>query len=126
MEIVKRQHWDKLYKLPANSLVIHEVFFWKDNVAVLNKRSLFSYSKPEVILYWDASHYLFISGWDLLLDYLLFVTEHNVKRIQDKEWKEKDKSIVEDDQPKPGKELVAEFGNLTVIGQNHVSTQKLY
>ena len=56
MEVVTRGHWDKLIKLKSDSPVFSELFFWKQNVRRLNKRKLFEYSKPQVLLYSDASH----------------------------------------------------------------------
>jgi hypothetical protein len=56
MHICERKHWDKLVSLSSSSRVIEELFFWKSNVRILNKRFLFEYSLPQVLVYSDASH----------------------------------------------------------------------
>ena len=55
MEVVKRDHWDKVFRLPHDSYVFSEVLFWKSNLVRLNCRHLFEYSVPEVLIYSDAS-----------------------------------------------------------------------
>ena len=56
IEVVRRDHWDKVYKLSSDSSVFKEVFFWKENLNVLNIRLLFEYDSPRILLYSDASH----------------------------------------------------------------------
>lgn len=56
MEVTKRLHWDKVYKLAVDSSVFKEVFFWKENLNRLNNRILFEYSTPQVLLFSDASN----------------------------------------------------------------------
>jgi len=56
LEIVKRKHWDHQYRLDSQSNVIEEIAYWKLEVSRLNKRLLFDYSIPQVIVYTDASH----------------------------------------------------------------------
>ena len=56
MEIVKRAHWDYAFVLKSKSEVIDEIFFWKSEIEALNKRMLFEYSLPQVLVYTDASN----------------------------------------------------------------------
>jgi hypothetical protein len=54
-EIVKQWHWDKMFKIPSDSGIIDEIFFWKNNIVSLNNRLLFEYSLPQIVMHTDAS-----------------------------------------------------------------------
>jgi len=54
-EVSKQNHWDKKFSLASCSGAIEELFFWKNELLLLNKRFLFHYSLPQVIMYSDAS-----------------------------------------------------------------------
>ena len=56
LEIEKRVHWDHQYMLKGDSKVIKELVFWRSNIVTLNKRLLFEYSIPQVVVYTNASH----------------------------------------------------------------------
>ncbi|XP_072014262.1 uncharacterized protein [Amphiura filiformis] len=49
-------HWDKIFKVPGDSPIIEEMFFWRTNLRNMNNRYVFEYSLPQVLLYSDASH----------------------------------------------------------------------
>ena len=55
MTICEKKHWDRVFRLPSDSAVIEELFFWK-NVTRLNSRNVLQYSLPQVLFYCDASH----------------------------------------------------------------------
>ena len=55
-QVVKRSHWDKIFRLESDNQLINEVFFWKHNVVILNCRMLFEHFPPSVLVYSDASH----------------------------------------------------------------------
>jgi hypothetical protein len=44
-----------MFRIDADSRAIDELFFWKNELNSLNKRFLFDYSLPQVIMYTDAS-----------------------------------------------------------------------
>ncbi len=54
-EVVRREHWDKVYNLCHDSKVFEELFFWKSEIRNLNKCLLFAYSIPQVVAFTDAS-----------------------------------------------------------------------
>jgi ribonuclease HI len=54
-EIVKQNHWDRIFKIPGDSNIIDEIVFWKNNIVSLNNRLLFEYSLPQIIMHTDAS-----------------------------------------------------------------------
>ena len=56
MTITDSNHWDKIKNLYDNNEVIEELFFWRDNLKVLNKRFIFQYSIPQMLIFSDASH----------------------------------------------------------------------
>ena len=56
MAICEQYHWDKVFRIPGDSHIIEELFFWKKNLRVINNRYVFDYTLPQVLLYSDASH----------------------------------------------------------------------
>ncbi|XP_072030100.1 LOW QUALITY PROTEIN: uncharacterized protein [Amphiura filiformis] len=55
LEIANRIYWDHIYRISSTSKVIEELVFWKARVQKMNKRMLFEYSIPNVLVYTDAS-----------------------------------------------------------------------
>jgi ribonuclease HI len=54
-EILNQFHWDRSFKIASDSGVLSELFFWKNEIVSLNKRVLYDYTLPQVLMYSDAS-----------------------------------------------------------------------
>ena len=50
MTICEQKHCDRVFRLPSDSAVIEELFFWKNNVKRLNSRNVLQYSLPQVFV----------------------------------------------------------------------------